>query len=910
MTTVLEFTAADMRNALAMVNLMKVVELKAVCRSMFLATSGKKSDLQDKIKTAFMDAKNENNVVKLKTYDIIVKKVNNGDFSPRYDAIQASFVNRRMARALGSMEQTCSPVRTYQQSANAHPKTYITNNSFAGRQDKSEAPWIWFVESPFYKLKKIVHNSPKMAYKAPQSRGTCSIDFVLNAQEQELLASGDQFQLYLFSAMFTKTDSGKKSFIQFPQPLEIHFNKNLIKENVKGIKNKPGTARPANLTKFVRQSPHNNSLEVIYAFSTENYLIYCYIVEVISPTKLADKIVGEHSHISKTATMESIKKDFKEQDESDDLVELITTVSVKCPLTYTKMKYPARAVTCDHLQCFDVLNYLQLQEQVPTWLCPICNCKIKSIEDISISDYMLDIVHNTDDEVEVVTLLHDGTWEAQDPEASSTQTKADNEPKKEEESFVAESLDLDNDEDYDDLPLNDAANNKQTPNQSNSQPINPVASFFQQHSRPPPPPKNTYEGIEIISLDSDSDEENENNINGSLTPRIDFANHRSPAIPLTLARSIVPPQIPAALRSSEQQSIPLGQTISQNTNNMNDTVSDNTLEKLHGLINAPYSEMNGTYRDRPPVNRNDIYHDKPVISNTSEEITAKSKPVSRESSVESTIDQWFEENLNSMDKDNNGSISQPNVDISPSGQNISTSNCIQIENINPDNNNATKLNIKPAYLMTPLSLPKISEILHTGSSSLPKLPANSTSFLHSNTNSNNGNNGDKPLIDSFTKPSGTSISTDTLKQNVGLISSDPNIHTSSPLEKLDQGITDKAINNLPRISSILNHQQTDSGWTARPFISREFPNNSSNSTSQYSSLNINQSSISSQPLQKEIIYPESQGNPNNNFKSQTANITSDNNDSTAIPLVPRFDVGNSFMLRRDNFVDEGTPDKG
>lgn len=44
-----------------------------------------------------------------------------------------------------------------------------------------------------------------------------------------------------------------------------------------------------------------------------------------------------------------------------------------CPLGMARMTYPARAATCDHLQCFDVDTYLRMNEKKPKWLCPVCN---------------------------------------------------------------------------------------------------------------------------------------------------------------------------------------------------------------------------------------------------------------------------------------------------------------------------------------------------------------------------------------------------------------------------------------------------------------------------------------------------------------------------------------------------------
>jgi hypothetical protein len=56
-----------------------------------------------------------------------------------------------------------------------------------------------------------------------------------------------------------------------------------------------------------------------------------------------------------------------------DIVATATVLSLKCPLSTLRIELPCRSIACKHNQCFDATSYLQLQEQGPTWLCPICN---------------------------------------------------------------------------------------------------------------------------------------------------------------------------------------------------------------------------------------------------------------------------------------------------------------------------------------------------------------------------------------------------------------------------------------------------------------------------------------------------------------------------------------------------------
>lgn len=56
-----------------------------------------------------------------------------------------------------------------------------------------------------------------------------------------------------------------------------------------------------------------------------------------------------------------------------DVIATSQNLSLKCPLSYMRLKTPCRGLSCNHIQCFDATSYLQLQEQGPQWLCPICN---------------------------------------------------------------------------------------------------------------------------------------------------------------------------------------------------------------------------------------------------------------------------------------------------------------------------------------------------------------------------------------------------------------------------------------------------------------------------------------------------------------------------------------------------------
>ena len=107
---------------------------------------------------------------------------------------------------------------------------------------------------------------------------------------------------------------------------------------------------------------------------------------------------------------------------NDSDSEIATTsckVSLACPLGMMRMNIPARASTCDHLQCFDAQLYLMMNEKKPKWDCPVCNKTALPIN-LQIDGFFLDLIKSSrlpSDEHEIV-LHNDGSW---DPLSSSKQ---------------------------------------------------------------------------------------------------------------------------------------------------------------------------------------------------------------------------------------------------------------------------------------------------------------------------------------------------------------------------------------------------------------------------------------------------------------------------------------------------------
>lgn len=64
-------------------------------------------------------------------------------------------------------------------------------------------------------------------------------------------------------------------------------------------------------------------------------------------------------------------------------------LNVRCPITLSRLKLPARGDRCTHLQCFEVESYFWINTICKKWICPIC---LKRTYRLSIDGVMLQIL--------------------------------------------------------------------------------------------------------------------------------------------------------------------------------------------------------------------------------------------------------------------------------------------------------------------------------------------------------------------------------------------------------------------------------------------------------------------------------------------------------------------------------------
>lgn len=248
-----------------------------------------------------------------------------------------------------------------------------------------------------------------LRHPAMNSSRTTSVAVVsFNHEQLAKLSSDPALRVMVYCA--ADNDQPPKD-IAFPTQCELKCNAEQYSGNLKGIKKKPGTTKPADITSFVRRLVgFKNNVSVTYAATDRRYQFCVYLVRKASVEQLVEKVKSGHVITKQTVVNEMIK-----QARDEDVVATSTNMSLKCPLSAQRMKLPCRSTVCNHNQCFDATSFLQLQEQAPQWACPICN-RIFGFDSLVVDQFVEDILKTTPQSTEQVTVEPNGTWKQQGPQ--------------------------------------------------------------------------------------------------------------------------------------------------------------------------------------------------------------------------------------------------------------------------------------------------------------------------------------------------------------------------------------------------------------------------------------------------------------------------------------------------------------
>ncbi|KAK6309128.1 hypothetical protein J4Q44_G00205910 [Coregonus suidteri] len=208
------------------------------------------------------------------------------------------------------------------------------------------------------------------------------------------------------------TDSIGVQEDQYPPNIAVKVNQSYC--HVPGYypSNKPGVeprrpCRPVNITPWLQLSTATNRVTVTWGKFGKRYSVAVYLVRVFTSAELFSQL--KHCSVE---SAERCRERIQDKLRFDPESEIATTglrVSLICPLVKMRIGVPCRVLTCAHLQCFDAIFFLQMNEKKPTWTCPVCD-KQAPFELLTIDGLASEILKETHEDIEEIEYLTDGSW--------------------------------------------------------------------------------------------------------------------------------------------------------------------------------------------------------------------------------------------------------------------------------------------------------------------------------------------------------------------------------------------------------------------------------------------------------------------------------------------------------------------
>ncbi|KAF3024352.1 SUMO ligase siz1 [Neopestalotiopsis sp. 37M] len=490
------------------VSLLLVKQLQTVCSIAGLRTSGIKAELQRRIMLALTETSQSD----LAQYAHIKETINNmagasrrGGQYPQGSSASTGYGNGYNVNGGNANTNNHNPAPS--PAPGVYPQNSISGYGSQVRWAAAPAsapqrPALQFKSSPFYRVEQLIGNVRTLEIMT-QHRNSNTI--TLKTSEHAALqrcVSNKTMRVMVFCAA---DDRGVQD-IAFPHQSELKVNGGEIKANLRGLKGKAGSTRPVDITESLRldKTSYVNNIEFTYALTNKvkkhqnqeppKFYLALFLCELSPVEELVKKIK------TKKIPKASVLKERAKAANDPDVVATSEVLSLKCPLTYGRLKDPCRSTTCSHIQCFDVTSYLYLQEQGPQWLCPICN-KLATFENLAIDEYVKDILDRTHEDTEQVTIEPNGEWRTED--------RSEPEPKRARLSGAHNIASIKVDDDDDVVALDDfsppAGQRIQTPSQSFNGTPSHNSQVNGSNSTPSGSRKRTAEVIDL-TLSSDDDE--------------------------------------------------------------------------------------------------------------------------------------------------------------------------------------------------------------------------------------------------------------------------------------------------------------------------------------------------------------------------------------------------------------------
>ncbi|XP_071692989.1 E4 SUMO-protein ligase PIAL2 [Rutidosis leptorrhynchoides] len=198
-------------------------------------------------------------------------------------------------------------------------------------------------------------------------------------------------KIYMFVAQTDNLETS--SCIINPQQVNFLLNGEGVDRRTCVYKD-PGPQMPTPVTHMLKYG--SNLLQVIGQFNARYIIVIAFMSVVSNPSfpTIPDYIQPASALL----------------DPDNEITEGPSTVSLKCPISFSRIKIPVKGHTCKHPQCFDFNNYVNINSRRPLWRCPHCSQSV-CFHDIRIDQSMVKVLKEVGEDVSFVKISADMSWE-------------------------------------------------------------------------------------------------------------------------------------------------------------------------------------------------------------------------------------------------------------------------------------------------------------------------------------------------------------------------------------------------------------------------------------------------------------------------------------------------------------------
>ncbi|KAE8294302.1 hypothetical protein D5F01_LYC07254 [Larimichthys crocea] len=278
------------------------------------------------------------------------------------------------------------------------------------------APEVKLVPLPFYQTLETLLPPTELIAQNNEKLQDSQCIFELTPNQADQIRNASELRPGIRSIQVVLrlcyTDSIGVQEDQYPPNIAVKVNQSYC--HVPGYypSNKPGVeprrpCRPVNITPWLHLSNATNRVTVTWGNFGKRYSVAVYLVRVFTAADLFSQL--KHCSVE---SAEHCRERIQDKLRFDPESEIATTglrVSLICPLVKMRLGVPCRVLTCAHLQCFDAVFFLQMNEKKPTWTCPVCD-KPAPFELLTIDGLLSEILKETSEDIEEIEYLTDGSW--------------------------------------------------------------------------------------------------------------------------------------------------------------------------------------------------------------------------------------------------------------------------------------------------------------------------------------------------------------------------------------------------------------------------------------------------------------------------------------------------------------------